>query len=62
LGSEQRDELVSLPKSVLTDFIGHLSPEKLLELDRALAFALDLSSPQWIELSCLRPSSIPTAT
>lgn len=39
------DELVSLPKSVLTDFVGHLSPEKLLELDRALAFALDLSSP-----------------
>jgi mRNA interferase MazF len=39
------DELVSLPKSVLTDYIGHLSPEKLLELDRSLAFALDLTAP-----------------
>ena len=36
------DELVSLQKSVLTDYIGSLSPEKILELDRALAFALDL--------------------
>ena len=39
------DELVSLPKSVLTDYIGSLSSEKLLELDRALAFALDLTAP-----------------
>lgn len=38
------DELVSLPKSVLTDYVGHLSSEKLLELDRALAFALDLTA------------------
>lgn len=38
------DELVSLPKSVLTDYIGYLSSEKLLELDRALAFALDLTT------------------
>jgi mRNA interferase MazF len=36
------DELVSLPKSVLTNYVGHLSPEKLLELDRALVFALGL--------------------
>ncbi len=36
------DELVSLPKTVLTDFIGSLAPAKLLEVDRALAFALDL--------------------
>lgn len=36
------DELVSLQKSVLTDYVGSLSPEKILELDRALAFALDL--------------------
>jgi len=36
------DELVSLPKSVLTDYVGMLSPEKLAELDRALAVALDL--------------------
>jgi len=36
------DELVSLPKSVLTDYVGMLSPEKLAQLDRALAVALDL--------------------
>jgi len=36
------DELVSLPKSVLTDYVGMLSPEKLAELGRALAVALDL--------------------
>jgi len=39
------DELVSLPKTVLTDYVGCLSSEKLLELDRALAFALDLRVP-----------------
>lgn len=39
------DELVSLPKSMLTDYVGSLLPEKLLELDRALAFALDLRLP-----------------
>ena len=39
------DELVSLPKTVLTDYVGSLSPEKMLELDRALAFALDLRVP-----------------
>ena len=39
------DELVSLQKSVLTDYRGSLSPEKILELDRALAFALDLRAP-----------------
>ena len=39
------DELVSLPKSVLTDYVGYLSVEKLFELDRALAFALDLTDP-----------------
>lgn len=39
------DELVSLPKSMLTDYVGSLSPKKLLELDRALAFALDLRMP-----------------
>ncbi|HWM91794.1 MAG TPA: type II toxin-antitoxin system PemK/MazF family toxin [Thermoanaerobaculia bacterium] len=38
------DDLVSLPKSVLTDYIGCLSPEKRRELDRALAFALDLTA------------------
>lgn len=39
------DELVSLPKTVLTDYIGHLSPDKLYDLDRALAFALGLTAP-----------------
>jgi mRNA interferase MazF len=36
------DELISLPKSVLTNFIGSLSPEKTEELDRALSIALDI--------------------
>jgi mRNA interferase MazF len=36
------DELVSLPKSMLTDFIGRLSDAKLFELDQALRVALDL--------------------
>lgn len=38
------DELVSLPKSVLTDYIGTLSMAKIAELNHALAAALDLSS------------------
>ena len=38
------DELISLPKSMLTDFIGTLSAEKLDELDRALAIALELGN------------------
>jgi len=36
------DELVSLPKSVLTDYVGALSDEKIEELDRALKVALDI--------------------
>lgn len=36
------DELVSLPKSALTDFIGRLAPNKMEEVGRALAIALDL--------------------
>jgi len=36
------DELVSLPKSVLTNFIGTLPPSKIEELNRALRVALDL--------------------
>ena len=36
------DELVSLPKSQLTDYLGSLPFSKLLELDQALAIALDL--------------------
>lgn len=34
------DEIVSLPKSMLTDFIGSLSEEKLQELNEALKIAL----------------------
>ncbi len=30
------DELVSLSKTVLTDYVGTLSPEKIAQLDRAL--------------------------
>ncbi|HVT58565.1 MAG TPA: type II toxin-antitoxin system PemK/MazF family toxin [Thermoanaerobaculia bacterium] len=37
------DELVSLPKSQPTDYLGSLQFSKLLELDQALAIALDLS-------------------
>jgi mRNA interferase MazF len=36
------DELVSLPKSVLTDYIGSLSAEKVADLKRALRLALDV--------------------
>jgi len=36
------DELASLPKSMLTQFVGHLKRPKVKELDRALAAALDL--------------------
>ncbi len=38
------DNLISLQKSVLTNFIATLSAEKLLELDQTLAIALDLPS------------------
>jgi mRNA interferase MazF len=36
------DELVSLPKAALTDYVGTLSPERIAQLNRALAVALDL--------------------
>ncbi|MGA9996006.1 MAG: type II toxin-antitoxin system PemK/MazF family toxin [Pyrinomonadaceae bacterium] len=36
------DELVSLPKSALTDYVGALSPEKIEELNKALRIALDI--------------------
>ena len=39
------DNLVSIRKHDLTDFVGSLSPEKLLKMDRALALALDLPTP-----------------
>lgn len=38
------DELVSLPKSVLTNFVGTLSPQKTRALNTALALALELPS------------------
>ena len=38
------EELVSLPKSMLTRFISRLDREKLDELDRALAVALDVEA------------------
>jgi mRNA interferase MazF len=37
------DNLVSLPKSELKDYLGRLSPPKIRELDRALRIALDLA-------------------
>jgi mRNA interferase MazF len=36
------DELVSLPKSMLTNYIGALSPQKIRFLNRALLIALDI--------------------
>ena len=36
------DKLVSLAKSVLTDYIGSLAASRISELDRALAVALEL--------------------
>ena len=36
------DELVSLPKSMLTDFISKLPPQKMSLLDQALKAALEL--------------------
>jgi mRNA interferase MazF len=36
------DELVSLAKSVLTDYVGSLSSSRIRELDHALAIALEL--------------------
>lgn len=37
------DELVSLPKSLLTSFVGSLGPAKAAELDRALLAALGIA-------------------
>jgi mRNA interferase MazF len=36
------DELISLPKSILTNFIGSVSSAEIRELNRALSLALDL--------------------
>jgi mRNA interferase MazF len=37
------DELVSLPKSALTDYVGTVSGSRLAEINRALAIALELA-------------------
>jgi mRNA interferase MazF len=36
------DEIVSLPKSVLSDYVGSLSPQKTVLLNGALRIALDI--------------------
>ena len=36
------DEVVSLPKSVLTSYVGSLSAQKIAVLNRALRIALDI--------------------
>jgi mRNA interferase MazF len=36
------DELISLPKNMLTNFIGQLSDQKIKELNRALKVSLDI--------------------
>jgi len=40
------DELVSIPESALTDFVGTLSPAKLRQLDEALIAALGIESAE----------------
>ena len=44
------DELVSLPKSLLTNYVGTLSPEKTKELKPALRAALELDEDMEEEL------------
>jgi mRNA interferase MazF len=39
------DELLSLPKSVLMNYVGYLGDRRMKELDAALAIALDLPEP-----------------
>ena len=39
------DELVSIPKSSLTHFVGTLRPAKIEDLNRALAIAIGLDFP-----------------
>lgn len=38
------DELISIPKTKLTDLIGKLSIEKIYELNKALAIALEIET------------------
>ena len=44
------DDLTSIRKSELARYIGRLSPQKIQELDRALAVALDLPEEDEFEL------------
>ena len=39
------DELLSLPKSAVTNYVGWLADRGMKELDAALAIALDLPEP-----------------
>jgi mRNA interferase MazF len=39
------DELISIPKSSLTSFIGTLSPDKFAALNQALAIAIGINTP-----------------
>ncbi len=39
------DDLVSLPKSLLAHYVGSMKGTRLMELDRALAIALGLGTP-----------------
>jgi mRNA interferase MazF len=41
------DELISIPKSALTDFLATLPPDKIAALDRALAIAVGIDAPAW---------------
>ncbi|MEA3358028.1 MAG: type II toxin-antitoxin system PemK/MazF family toxin [Thermodesulfobacteriota bacterium] len=38
------DELISMPKCMLTNYVGELTPEKLYLLERALKIALQLNN------------------
>jgi len=40
------DELVSIPKSSLTNYVGALDAKLLIDLDHALAIALDLGASE----------------
>jgi mRNA interferase MazF len=55
------DELVSLPKAMLTRFIGRLNDDKTEELDRALVTALDLQGYAWDQPVVPAPGREPRA-
>jgi mRNA interferase MazF len=38
------DELISIPKKALTDYIGTLSAEKIIQLNNALSVALEIET------------------